>query len=433
MADLNGQTIAATYSSLLKFSDNGVIEADAVQVISDGRGTATSLWLSTLRASIVLGGTAGDDFIVDGGTFVVEGDTNRVGIGTASSDTELHLVGDFTIDSGGGGAADKYLFNPNASDDGLHLSSRIANGNFSSALMSWKHDGKVGIGTTASVNTFQVNHSAANNDNGIMIVNEATTIANGALLGAIGFDGADGEVPSSVLESSCFIAAYAAEDHSAGAKGGELAFGSSLISEADDTTSTKHMTITAAGNVLIGNAAVASAVKALILLNGTGAGSAITNSAGIFVSGGDLIGFADNGGNTTLAAASSDERLKDNIVLIPGALSRLVNIKGVTFNYVPFKDSTLSFKDDIPDEQEYSPYELWGDAKRVGVIAQSVEVAYDGLDITNSVINKPITEAKGENPKVLGDSKQIDMLSLIPLLIEAVKELSAKVTALENA
>tara|TARA_Y100000310_G_scaffold78456_1_gene75098 strand:- start:772 stop:1812 length:1041 start_codon:yes stop_codon:yes gene_type:complete len=91
MADLHGSTIATTYSSLLKFSDNGVIETDAVQVISDGRGTATSLSLSTQRATITLGSGAADDFIVDGTTLVVEGDNNRVGIGTAAPDGTLHV------------------------------------------------------------------------------------------------------------------------------------------------------------------------------------------------------------------------------------------------------------------------------------------------------------------------------------------------------
>ena len=111
---------------------------------------------------------------------------------------------------------------------------------------------RIGIGSAAPVNILQVNHSAADNDNGIMIVNEATTIADGALLGAIGFDGADGNVPSSVLESSCFIAAYAAEDHSTGDKGGDLAFGCSVINENQDVVSTRHMTILDSGNIGIG-------------------------------------------------------------------------------------------------------------------------------------------------------------------------------------
>jgi hypothetical protein len=42
----------------------------------------------------VLGSDVGDDFIVDGTTLVVEGDTNRVGIGTASPATELHIESD---------------------------------------------------------------------------------------------------------------------------------------------------------------------------------------------------------------------------------------------------------------------------------------------------------------------------------------------------
>ena len=113
---------------------------------------------------------------------------------------------------------------------------------------------RVGIGTASPVNVLQVNHSAADSDNGIMIVNEATTIADGVLLGAIGFDGADGNVPSSVLESSCFIAAYAAEDHSTGDKGGDLAFGCSVINENQDVVSTRHMTILDSGNVGIGTA-----------------------------------------------------------------------------------------------------------------------------------------------------------------------------------
>jgi hypothetical protein len=45
-------------------------------------------------------------------------------------------------------------------------------------------------------------------------------------------------VPSSVLESSAFIASIATEDHSTSDKGGNLKFGVSLIDENDDTVST---------------------------------------------------------------------------------------------------------------------------------------------------------------------------------------------------
>ena len=47
MADLNGNTIAATYSGLLKTSDNGARGAEgSADQISDGRGNNTPLYLS---------------------------------------------------------------------------------------------------------------------------------------------------------------------------------------------------------------------------------------------------------------------------------------------------------------------------------------------------------------------------------------------------
>jgi hypothetical protein len=187
------------------------------------------------------------------------------------------------------------------------------------------------------------------------------------------------------------------------------------------------------GNLGLTTTAFASGENCLAILNGAAPGSATTNTAGLYALGGDLYGFDDSGTALRLAPAASDERTKDNIVVIPNALSRLANVKGVTFNYTSFKDSSLPFKNKIQDSQEFAPYQNWGDDTRVGVIAQDVEKAYDGLDITNSVRDKMLTEEDaGENPEKYGEIKQVEIDSLIPLLIEAVKELSAKVEALEN-
>ena len=114
---------------------------------------------------------------------------------------------------------------------------------------------RVGIGTATPVNTLHVAHNIADGDNGIMIVNEQTTITDGELLGAIGFDGADGNIPSSCLEASAFIAAYAAEDHGSTDKGAHLAFGTSLLNEDDDVVSNEHMRIIQSGRVGINNTA----------------------------------------------------------------------------------------------------------------------------------------------------------------------------------
>jgi hypothetical protein len=90
MATLTGNTIASTYTGLL--SVTGAVGADTVEAVTDGAGTSTSLSLSQQRATITLGSGAADDFIVDGTTLVVEGDNNRVGIGTASPGATLHTA-----------------------------------------------------------------------------------------------------------------------------------------------------------------------------------------------------------------------------------------------------------------------------------------------------------------------------------------------------
>tara|TARA_R110002110_G_scaffold2509_7_gene11601 strand:- start:430 stop:3435 length:3006 start_codon:yes stop_codon:yes gene_type:complete len=97
---------------------------------------------------------------------------------------------------------------------------------------------RVGIGTGSPANKLQITHTGADGSNGLMIVREDATTVDGELLGGIGFDSSDGNVPSSVLESSAFISSFAVESHGPNDKGGNLKFGVSLIDENDDTVST---------------------------------------------------------------------------------------------------------------------------------------------------------------------------------------------------
>ena len=79
------------------------------------------------------------------------------------------------------------------------------------------------------------------------------SVSDGDLLGAIGFDAKDGNAPSRATEASAGIAAFAAEDHSTGDKGGDLAFFTSPIDQDDDTASVERMRITSEGKVIIGD------------------------------------------------------------------------------------------------------------------------------------------------------------------------------------
>ena len=115
-----------------------------------------------------------------------------------------------------------------------------------------------------------------------------------------------------------------------------------------------------------------------------------TTSTGIAVSGkitatGDVVAFY-----------SSDKKFKDNVIQLDGALDKVKEIRGVSFDWNDKQDS-------------YKGHDI-------GVIAQEVEAVYPEL-----------VHHREED-----DSKAVDYVKLTAVLIEAVKELSAKVEALEN-
>jgi len=97
-----------------------------------------------------------------------------------------------------------------------------------------------------------------------------------------------------------------------------------------------------------------------------------------------------------IAFYSSDKKFKDNIEQLDGVLDKVKQIRGVRFDWNDKQDS-------------YEGHDI-------GVIAQEVEAVYPEL----------------VHHRVENDSKAVDYVKLTAVLIEAVKELSAKVEALEN-
>jgi hypothetical protein len=92
----------------------------------------------------------------------------------------------------------------------------------------------------------------ADGKQGILITRNDSSTADTNLLGAIGFDSSDGNIPSKVTEASAGIAAYAAEDHGTGDKGGDLVFFTSPIDQDDDTDALERMRIDSEGKIGIG-------------------------------------------------------------------------------------------------------------------------------------------------------------------------------------
>jgi len=135
-------------------------------------------------------------------------------------------------------------------------------------------------------------------------------------------------------------------------------------------------------------------------LNDTSSGSGGKNIA-IFQRRGTNVGFINVTDSSTSFVTSSDHRLKENVVEITDATSRLKQLKPKRFNFKVDADKTVD-----------------------GFIAHEV----------SSIVPEAITGEKDAvdedgNPKYQG----IDQAKLVPLLVKTIQELEARITELENA
>ena len=112
-----------------------------------------------------------------------------------------------------------------------------------------------------------------------------------------------------------------------------------------------------------------------------------------------------NGGTLTvsqdLVAFASDDRLKTNRVALTGALDKVCSLNGFTFNFNE-TGGELGFPTDVT---------------YVGVSAQEVQ----------EVLPEAVKPAGASD-----DYMTVQYEKIVPLLIEAIKELSDKVSALED-
>jgi hypothetical protein len=188
------------------------------------------------------------------------------------------------------------------------------------------NEGSVGIGSVIPLNKLEVRVTGADSNDGIMITRADTTTVTNEILGGIGFDSTDGNVPSSILEASAYIAAFAAEDHSVGDKGGYLTFGTAPIDQDDDTVSLERMRITTDGNVVIGTT-TPSAYGRLTVANGIATNSLYASDRVVFgdVSGYDTPYISWNGSSTPYQLRIADPNYEDPIIIDTEAVSITAN------------------------------------------------------------------------------------------------------------
>ena len=110
--------------------------------------------------------------------------------------------------------------------------------------------------------------------------------------------------------------------------------------------------------------------------------------------------------NDTSFNFQSDERLKEDISTISGGLDKINALRGVNFKWNEFSNKQTG-------------------ENQLGFIAQEVKD-----HIPEAVRETQMPEHKGTE---LEDTYVMSRDTLLPVMVEAIKELSSKVTALENA
>ena len=379
------------------------------------------------------------DFRVEGATnanlLFVDGSADRVGIGTASPTDKFQINYDadfYEVFDGGGTWTTK---RGNGSTGGKRIVTDLSSGSWgtdggyiefkprNSTAMTIAGDGNVGIGSTSvtdittvwATGTVLDVHESSGSDTGAIILSGDTT-TNGGGVGSLVWAnrnnsgqaseeaGAEGKGIGIIVTN-----VVTSDSNSGDDSGGDMKF----FTKPEAGTIAERMRITSAGKVGIGETGPSTSFH----LKGAGVsncGIALFQTTQTSADNHELLTFYDGGGalcgevyvhatnHTTVFSTSSDYRLKENETAISDGLTRLNQLKPYKFN---FKSNVDKTKVDGFFAHEVS-----------SIVPEAVVGEKDAVD------------DDGEIKK-----QMIDHSKLVPLLVAAVQELSAKVEALENA
>lgn len=231
----------------------------------------------------------------------------------------------------------------------------------------------------------------------------------GFLSGSIGITGTLTASGAATLSSTLAVTGNTTLTADLAVNGGDLT-----------TTATTFNLLNATATTLnVGGAATTialGAATAALTFNGTSLTASIANtqvkSLGVGVAGSDTSGEIRASGN--ISSNYSDERLKENIEVIQNALEKVCSLRGVTYN-----------ANQLAESFGYTNKE-----KQVGVLAGEVEkvlpevvkpAPFDIMLFESAEISR-----SGENYKTVQYEK------LVPLLIEAIKELNKEIKELKG-
>jgi hypothetical protein len=216
--------------------------------------------------------------------------------------------------------------------------------------------------------------------------------------------GGSAKVRIGLTASDQFLDIY--RDNATGASVYNAAQGSGFGLHVFQVASTERARITAGGNFLVGTSSTFDVTS--------GATTQLSGQCAVFSAGSPntlmsfynstqsaRVGFIGSNGNSTSYNSGSDYRLKENVVGIAGALDAVQSMRPVTFTW-KYSPNSGVFSGFIAHELQ----QIWPEA----VSGEKDAVCSDG-----------------ETP----DYQAVDQSKLVPLLVAAVQELTAKLEAAE--
>ena len=162
-----------------------------------------------------------------------------------------------------------------------------------------------------------------------------------------------------------------------------------------------------------------------ILVQSLGTFGSGTHNLLFFLNQGSNVGEITTDGSTTNYSTTSDYRLKENVTSLTGAIDRLNQLKPSRFNFITNPDKTVDgfLAHEVSD---HVPEAISG--QKDGMRTETYEVTAEVKDENNNIISEAVI---GE--REVPNYQAIDQSKLVPLIVASIQELSAKVTALENA
>jgi hypothetical protein len=199
----------------------------------------------------------------------------------------------------------------------------------------------------------------------------------------------------------------------------------------DGAIDAEWMRITSAGDVIIGDTAVPSGTtNAIAVADATykylkcSKDSTATRTQIQFLNPNGLIGSVTTTGSATAYNTSSDYRLKENVVPMQDALQRITQLKPSRFNFIA-DDSVVVDGFLAHEVQEHVPEAISG--KKDAIKDEEYEVTPAVLDDDGNEITPAVMDTRS-----VPDYQGIDQSKLVPLLVGAIQELTARIAALEN-